>query len=174
MLTIMKRILKLIIFLLFTNFSFSQVGIGLGAIYNLQTESTGFEFRGIIYGDKINIVPQVAYYPNLGINKIHEFYLGVDGEYNFLIKDKARFYGLAHLAYNGWINNHNTSKKENNYNNWCAEAGVGIAGKNCWQPFIEYRYNAKWYEANLRIGIIHKFGCKSNSYKTKYQCPAFK
>ena len=163
--------MKLLIFLLFvgtTTVLIGQpVGIGVSGIYNLQTESIGFGLRGAIYGKRVNIIPQVAYYPSF--NKVHEIFLGIGAEYNAIIEKNVRFYALGHGAFNAWLNHENSTKKNAQLSNWAAEVGLGVAGRNCWQPFLEYRYNVKWQETNLRVGITYILRCKSGGYT----CPSY-
>ena len=86
--------------------------------------------RGMIYGNKVNVVPQIAYYP--AFNKVHELYVGVGAEYNVIIRNNTRFYGLVHGAFNGWINYEGSTKKNAKFTNWAAEGGVGVAGRGCY------------------------------------------
>ena len=58
------KALIIYIFLLFSTVCYSQVGIGVSVIQNFQTESTGFGLRGAVYGRKVNVVPQISYYPS--------------------------------------------------------------------------------------------------------------
>ncbi len=143
------------------------VGLGASGIYNLQTSSVGFGVRIPIYGQgRLNYVPQVAYYP--GFNQVHEFYLGFGLEYNVGLTRNIRAYALGNAAINGWINYANSPLQNAGFANWGLEAGAGIAGKGCIQPFAEWRYNVRWQEANLRVGISYIFGCGGG-----FTCPSY-
>lgn len=145
-------------FLLFliTNYSNAQmIGYGGGSIYNFQTESIGFGLRIEIPKDQYSIVPQVSYYPSF--NKIHEFYTGFSGHLNLIHIKIWTIYALANGSYNGWINHNSTSGIPGNFSNWAAEGGLGVTTNTWFCPFIEYRYNVKWRETNLRVGILFFF-----------------
>ena len=66
--------------------------------------------------------------------------------------------------------------------NWNFEAGVGVTTDRCLRPFLEYRYNIKFFETHLRLGILYIFGCKGdrmgyrNARKVRKSvvCPAYK
>ena len=65
--------------------------------------------------------------------------------------------------------------------NWVGEVGLGIVrSKGCWRPFTEFRYNAKWKEANFRIGIMYVFACNKKGFaaidkrrRRPVSCPAY-
>ncbi len=156
------------------------VGLGVSAIYNLQTESFGAGLRvNLKPSNLFRIVPQVAYYPSF--NKIHEFYAGLGLEINVFKVKKYNFYLLGNVAYNGWLNHEASQMKKAKYGNIALEGGGGIAkNTGCWRPFIEYRYNGWWMETNLRLGIMYVFGCNDKGFgavnkqrnKVGY-CPAY-
>ena len=155
------------------------VGFGASVIYNFQTESWGSGLRvNFKPYKKFRVVPQLAYYPSF--NKIHEYYIGLSLELNVVKIKKYTFYLLAHGAFNGWINNDRSTIKDAKYNNLDLEAGLGVVrNKGCWRPFLEYRYNAWWKEANLRLGIMYVFGCNDKYSSLNRQrrravsCPAY-
>jgi hypothetical protein len=174
-------ILTLIILQSFAIRSYADgIGIGLSAIYNPQTESFGADFRiNFKPSKRLRIVPQVAYYP--AFNKITEYYLGASVELRLIPIKTYHIYGLIHGAFNGWINYSEVLMKDAQYNNWNFEAGAGIVrSKGCWRPFLEYRYNVKWYETNLRLGILYVFGCNKKGFpsggnrkRSAMSCPAY-
>ena len=161
-------ILVLAISLLFIQPIKSQkFGLGVSAIVNPQTESFGFGFRAEIPANRLSIVPQIAYYPGFG--KITEFYGGLSLHFDmFNLGKNWTVYAIGHGAYNHWMN----PKDGNQPSNWDAEAGLGLKTTKCLRPFIEYRYNFKWYETNLRIGLMYFFGCRNKKSKA-VRCPAY-
>jgi len=179
----MKRYLRyflvITIILFYSVNGFSQkIGVGVSAIYNIQTESYAPGLRVEIPYKRLSIVPQVAYYPSF--NKITEYYAGVSLHLNLFYVKSWAFYGLIHGSYNGWINNTSSTMDDAKYSNWDGELGVGLTTRKCFRPFIEYRYNFKWKETNLRIGVMYFFGCNSRNNKgggkRKHRamtCPAY-
>lgn len=175
----------LIIFLLFSVTPLLKadgVGVGLSAIYNLQTESFGAGFRlNFKPMNTVRIIPQIAYYPSF--NKINEYYAGLGLEIDLFRIKKYSFYILGHGAYNSWLNAESSLMKGAEADNWAAEVGGGIVkNSGCWRPFSEFRYNWKWKESNFRIGIMYVFGCNSRSFgngnsgkrkRSTMTCPAY-
>ena len=100
-------------------------------------------------------MPQLVYYP--GFNDIHEFNIGVSGHLNVWRNDWLRTYGLGNLSFNGWVNHEDNPTVSEGFANWGAELGAGVTTNWKWAPFMEYRYNFKWYETNLRIGLMYYF-----------------
>lgn len=153
-------------------------GLGADVMYNFQTESLGFGARGSFYPNgEMSIVPQLSYYP--GFNKVHEYYLGVALEYKFLRLTKFDFYGIGHVAYNSWLNYENSAMEGAQQANWNLEGGIGVTTKKCLRPFIEYRYNVKFRETHLRLGVLYIFGCSGGGNGKKgggnhgKLCPAY-
>jgi len=146
-----------------------EIGVGGAVIYNFQTEGFGAELRGDFRLSRhFAIVPEVSYFPSF--NPIHELYAGVSAHYLFPITRNIDGYLTAGGFYNDWINAVDYSHGLKKPNNVTAEGGGGlIRSRGCIRPFIESRWDAKWREANLRIGILWFF----NSCKTA-DCPAFK
>lgn len=165
----------IVLFIFYSSGLFSQnFGAGLSAIYNFQTESFGAGIRAEIIHDQISIVPQIAYYPPF--NKITEFYAGVSLHINVISFDDITLYGIANGSYNGWINHEGSVMENAKFSNWGADIGVGIKKGKCIRPFMEFRYNFKWKEANLRIGIMYFFNCSKKGYHIKKKalsCPAY-
>ena len=144
--------------------TFSQnTGIGASAIYNLQTRSIGIEARAeypleqFYLLEGLTFAPQISYFP--GFNKVHEFYLGSSIHLGIYTIKKWRIYGLANIAYNGWINHKDSKSERAKFSNIGFDLGGGITGTTCLRPFFEYRYNVYWQEANLRLGIIYTLKC---------------
>lgn len=174
-----NNILKTIVIatlIMFSSYLFSQnKGIGLCAIYNFQTESIGIGLRGEVPVKKLIIVPQIAYYP--AFNKITEFYAGVSWHLDIASYGNLTMYTILNGAFNGWINYENSTMSNAKFSNWAAEGGIGFKKGKCWKPFIELRYNVKWKEANLRLGIMYYFNCNSKNGRSKKKkavsCPAY-
>jgi hypothetical protein len=171
------RILFLAAFILVAPFWGKSQNIGAGAdvMYNFQTESFGAGVRVNFFpNNKLSFVPQFSYYPSF--NKIHEYYLGLGLEYKFLRLTKFDFYGIGHGAYNSWLNYASSSMDGAKPNNWNLEAGIGVTTNKCLRPFLEYRYNFKFRETHLRLGLLYIFGCSGNGKKRggkNHLCPAY-
>ncbi|TAL58743.1 MAG: hypothetical protein EPN85_10860 [Bacteroidetes bacterium] len=150
-------------------------GIGADIMYNFQTESFGAGVRGNFFPNRtLSIVPQFSYYP--GFNKVHEYYLGLGLEYKFLRLNKFDFYAIGHGAYNSWINYASSAMDGARQTNWNLEGGLGVTTKKCLRPFLEYRYNLKFQETHLRLGLLYLFGCKGGGGGNKKGgglCPAY-
>ena len=156
---------------------FSQnFGLGVEAIYNFQTQSLGAGLRGEIIKNEISIVPQIAYYPSF--NKVTEFYAGASIHINIISYGTYMLYAIIHASYNGWINYESSPMANAHFSNWCAEGGLGIRTSQCIRPFMEFRYNVKWKEANIRLGVMYIFNCKEKGGKSRkakaMSCPAYK
>jgi hypothetical protein len=137
-----------------------NIGVGADAMYNFQTESLGAGGRVNFFPNKrLSIVPQFAYY--FAFNKINEYYAGLGLEYKFIRKEKFNLYAIVQGAYNDWINYESSPLKGAQKNNWNAEGGIGISNNRCLRPFLEYRYNIKFRETHLRLGILYIFGCRN-------------
>ena len=155
-----------------------NVGVGADVMYNFQTESFGAGARVNFFpNNNLSFVPQFSYYP--GFNKIHEYYLGLGLEYKILKLQTINFYAVAHGAYNSWINYSSSSMEGAKETNWNLEGGVGVTSYKCLRPFLEYRYNLKFQETHLRLGLLYVFGCKGGGKKKsggggKHSiCPAY-
>lgn len=140
-----------------------QTTIGGGAIYNFQTRSFGIDvrteypLRQIDLLEGIIIAPQVSYFP--WFNNVHEFYMGSSIHLGVYSYKKWTAYGLANLSYNGWINHKESAASNAKFSNVGFDLGGGITKNACTRPFLEYRYNFKWREGNIRIGVVHTFNC---------------
>lgn len=145
---------------------FSQQNrIGGSVVYNPHTKSLGFGLRAEIPIESINllegisIVPQLSYYPPF--SPIHEFYLGSSVHLGVYSINRWSFYTLINLSYNGWINNDNNDYRQGKFSNLGVELGVGVSRKlmKCLYPFFECRYNFKWNEFNLGLGLMYTINC---------------
>jgi len=156
-----KQLLFILPFILFLSLSgISQnIGIGADAIYNFQTESVGAGARVNIFpNNRLSFVPQFSYY--FAFNKVSEYFLGLGLEYKFIRTKRVNFYAIAHGAYNNWMNYEASPMKGAKPNNWNVDAGIGITTNTCLRPFLEYRYNLKFMETHLRLGVLYIFGCR--------------
>ena len=154
-----------VLFILFFASSVTPQNIGVGAdvMYNFQSEGFGSGARVSIFpNNRVSIVPQFAYY--FSFNKVHEYYAGAALEYKIIMRKKIFVYLLAHGAYDKWLNPEVSPMVNPKPNNWDAEGGVGISGTKCWRPFLEYRYNVRFRETHLRLGIMYIFGCKAKKW----------
>jgi len=133
-------------------------GLGASAMYNFQTESFGFGARANFFPNRtISFVPQFTYCPGFG--KITEYTIGMGLEYKIRRGNKLTYYLLGHAGYNRWSNYDESSMKGAEPTNWNAEAGIGVTTNKCLRPFLEYRYNVKFMETHLRLGLLYTFGC---------------
>lgn len=170
----MKLLKTLFLFLLLeTTISYSQnIGIGASAIYNFQTESFGAGARVSIFpNNRLSIVPQASYY--FKFNKVEEYLVGVSFEYKFIYREKFHIYGLAHGAFNQWLSYDRSAMKGAKPNNWNGELGLGISTNTCLRPFLEYRYNFKFFETHLQLGLLYIFGCRDRNKHSVDRCAAY-
>lgn len=162
------------------SFSLFAQNFGLGAdiMYNFQTESIGAGGRASIFpNNTLSFVPQFSYYP--GFNKVHEYYLGLSLELKFWRTNKYAFYLIGHGAYNSWINYTSSSMDGAQQANWNLEGGLGVTTNKCLRPFLEYRYNLKFQETHVRLGLLYVFGCNGGGGAKRKRggkgqlCPAY-
>jgi hypothetical protein len=156
-------ILLIVYSFLTTSVKAQNIGVGADAMYNFQSEGVGAGIRVSIFPNRrLSYVPQFSYY--FPFNKVHEYYAGLALEYKVIRRQKFNFYLIAHGAYDSWLNYEDSPMKNAQKNNWDLEGGAGIAGTKCLRPFLEYRYNIKFQETHLRLGILYIFGCKKKNY----------
>jgi hypothetical protein len=148
-----------------------NIGVGVDAMYNFQTESVGAGVRVNIFpNNRISFVPQAAYY--FPFNKINEYYVGLAIECKVIRRERFNFYVLAQGAYNAWLNASESKMKGAQVSNWNAEGGIGISNNKCLRPFLEYRYNTRFRETHLRLGILYIFGCRPRSNRNE-RCASY-
>ena len=170
---IMKSALKILGVSLFVVLlslqSYSQnFGLGVSAMYNFQSEGIGFGVRGNFFpNNRISYVPQITYYP--GFNKVAEYMAGLSIEYKVIRGNKFNFYLMAHGAYNHWLNPEESALENAQTTNWNLEGGIGITTNKCLRPFLEYRYNIKFMETHLRLGLLFIFGCSKGGRGNGYR-----
>lgn len=157
---------------------FSQnFGLGASAMYNFQTESFGIGARANFFpNNKLSFVPQFTYYPGWG--EINEYMIGMALEYKIRRGNKLNYYVLLHGAYNKWNDYNESALKDAEPTNWNAEGGIGITTNKCLRPFLEYRYNIKFMETHLRLGLLYVFGCSGGNKGGRRGgegiCPAYR
>ncbi|MGI6321460.1 MAG: hypothetical protein ACOXZK_11050 [Bacteroidales bacterium] len=154
--------------ILFLSFLFcanaQQFGVGASAIYNFQSEGFGFGFRGnLMPNTSFSLVPQFSFYPSF--NKVNEWILGLGAEFKIVKTPQFFVYGLAHAGYNSWKNFDESPMENAKKNNWNLEVGGGISTWHCLRPFLEWRYNVKFMESPVQLGVIYVFNCKSGAYQ---------
>ena len=163
-----NKLLILLFLQFFTFNSYSQEYlVGGSGIYNFQTESIGFGIRGEMALDRYSIVPQFNYFP--AYNKINEYYLGVSGNYNLINASSWKLYAVGNFSYNRWINNEDDDTVKGKKSNIGLEFGAGAATNGILNPFIEYRYNVKWQETMLHIGLMYYLGGGAS-----FICPTYR
>lgn len=144
--------------------------LGLGGIYNFQTNGFGIDTRAYIpLTYRIAVSPQFHYFIPM---TIHEFYAGLAIQYSLFPERKWTIYPLISAYYNNWVNYNNFEGTIAKQNNLAPEVGLGLMKRTgCLRPFLEGRYDTKWKEANIHLGILFSFGgCYS---RTIDQCPAY-
>ncbi|MEP7171555.1 MAG: hypothetical protein ABI855_19445, partial [Bacteroidota bacterium] len=116
--------------------------------------------------NRLSAVPEISYFPSF--NRYHELYAGVALHYEILTIRSYNLYLAAGGYYNNWINAEAYAPGLKKKNNFAPEAGGGLVrNRGCWRPFIEDRYDFKWKENTLRIGIYWYPGSCSKNEK----CP---
>lgn len=157
--------------------TFSQeYRVGGSLIFNLGKGGFGFGARAEFPVERIDllegfsIVPQVSYFP--GYNEVSEFYLGSGVHLGVFALDKWLFYGLANVAYKGWINYEESSDPDAKFSNLALDGGVGVTRSTCWRPFFEVRLNAIGFEPSLRLGLLYTFNCENRGMVPCSKIPA--
>ena len=152
-----------------------KFGLGAEAIYNFQTTSFAPGIRAEFVKGQMSIVPQVAYYP--AFNKVTEFFAGASLHLNIMSYGQYTLYFIVHGSYNGWINYESSPMSNARFSNWCLDGGLGLKTNKCIRPFMEFRYNFKWKEANIRLGVMYFFNCANRNGKGRKKkavsCPAY-
>ena len=174
---------KAILILVFSSLSLignaQNIGVGASALYNIQSESFGVGARVNIFPDyTLSYVPQFSYY---FIGPVSEWTLGLSLEYKLIKGNTFIFYLLAHGGYNNWSNAGSSALEGASATNWNIEGGGGITTNKCLRPFLEYRYNIKFRETHLQLGLLYIFGCdnggngyrNTNRIKKMIVCPAY-
>lgn len=144
------------------------VGYGAAIIYNFMTEGFGADLRvkiPITY--RLSAVPEISYFP--AFNSYHEGFGGVALHYEIFTIRSYNLYLLGGAYFNYWINAEDFAPGQKKKNNFSPQAGGGLVrNRGCIRPFIENRYDFKWKEDNLRIGIYWYPG---SCGRKKEKCP---
>lgn len=168
----MKYIIIIFFVMMSVAMKAQNIGAGVSAIYNFQSESFGAGIRGSVFPTKrLSFSPQFSYF--FPFNKVTEYTLGLAVEYKAIYRPKFHIYGLLHGGYNKWINYKQSAMKDAKPTNFNFEAGVGISTNKCLRPFLEYRYNVRFLETHLNLGLLYIFGCKNRSSVSGTECPTF-
>jgi hypothetical protein len=143
-------------------------GYGGSIIYNFATEGFGADLRiKIPIHDRLFAVPEISYFP--AFDRYHELYAGAALHYEFYTLATYNLYAAAGGYYNNWLNSEDFAPSQKKQNNFVPEAGGGmVRNYGCIRPFIEDRYDFKWKENNLRIGIYWYPG---SCGRKKEKCP---
>ena len=172
----MKNILLALVLLLIPFLVFNQnVGAGVSGLYNFQSESLGAGARVNVFPNKrISFVPQYSYY-SIFLGTISEWTLGLSIEAKVIRTNTVNFYLLAHSGYNNWSNASSSPMEGATTANWNLEGGAGITTNGCLRPFLEQRYNFKFQESHLQLGLLYIFGCKNGdkNINRKVACPTY-
>lgn len=147
-------------------------GYGAAVIYNFQADGFGGDLRmKIPIKGRLSLVPEFNYYPDF--NRYHEFYAGGALHLELLTLRSYNFYILGGGYYNKWINAEVYAPGQRKRENFVVEAGGGLVrNRGCIRPFIEDRWDFKWKEDNLRIGIYWYPG-QCGGGRRKEPCPAY-
>ncbi|MCB0430605.1 MAG: hypothetical protein H6585_13090 [Flavobacteriales bacterium] len=140
-------------------------GLGPEVIYNYSIKEIGLGGRAHLYmGRYIFFSPEITFFP--GFNKYKEMYVGAGVHYNTTPDYKWGFYGMMHLGWNRWFNYDEFITEKAKPHNLAVEPGIGmVLNRGCLRPFGEARYNWKWHEGSLRIGVIFLFKyCQAHEF----------
>lgn len=163
----------LVIFLFICRIGISQGNwaLGAGGIYNFQSNGIAAELRAFIpVTERIAVSPQIHYF--FPFNDIHEYYAGLALQYSLFPNRIWTIYPLAAAYYNRWQNSDDFTGSVAKPNNISEKVGIGIMkNTGCLRPYVEQRYDFKWKEFNLHLGVLLYFGdCYTWSPD---RCPAY-
>ncbi len=165
----MSKACFLLFVLCFFSMNSRAQSVGLSALYNMQSESSGLAIRAELKSETDwQFVPQFSYF--LPFNQIHEWTIGLAIQRNFWKQEKWNGYCLGHLGFNRWINNEESKMKNAQPNNWNAELGLGMKWGGRTKPFIEWRYNVRFQEAHWQLGLLFRVSGKGAK---KEKCAAY-
>ena len=146
-----------------------RIGFGGGIIYNFHSTGIGGDLRlKIPVTKRVSFVPEFDYFP--AFNDYHEFYAGAALHLEVATIGTYNLYLLGAGYFNKWINAEEFAPGQKKENNFAPELGMGLVRNHgCVRPFIEDRYDFKWKENSLRIGVyIYLSSCQG-----KEPCPAY-
>lgn len=168
--SIMTKIFFLLCMLPFIG-NAQEIGVGASAMYNFQSEGFGVGARVNFYpNNRFSFVPQASYYSLFSFSdvRVTEYNVGLSVEYKVIQGNRFNSYLLGHAAFNHWLNSDESPLEDAQPINWNLEGGIGIATNSCLRPFLEYRYNIKFQETHLRLGLLYIFGCKGDQMTGRY------
>lgn len=172
----MNKLFLLLVFFVASQAAQAQAikswGIGPEVMYNVPIDGIGLGLRSHLHlNNRWMLAPQFALYP--GWNAITEFYAGLNVNFNLTPATKWGLYLTAGPHYNHWMNFASSDFSGAQLMNFSAELGGGLVKNNgCFRPFIEYRANSKWWESNLRLGLLVYFGGCGGT-RSHQVCPAY-
>lgn len=175
----MKKQTFLLILLILNTTAFSQTAkssfqITIGGLYNFQTEGKAGDIKLMFpLSNRLFFTPRLSYFPSS--NLVHEIYSGADIDYYILISKKITPYIYIGGYYDDWFNSNEFKNKLAKENNFATEGGGGlIFNFGCINPYIEYRYDAKWKEGSLGAGLMFRFcNCFNSKIPEEQRCPHF-
>jgi hypothetical protein len=144
-------------------------GLGIEVLHNFPLVERGFGAR-IHYHHHEHWIfsPQLLYVPPL--KKIHE--LNIVAQVSYILNPNSRWvtYATCGTHLNLWFNHAQSPMENAKLTNIGADIGIGIMKNyNCIRPFVEYRHNVRWNEANMRLGFIFLM----NDCKPKKVCESY-
>lgn len=175
----MKSINILLILLIFKIAVYSQTEkssfqAAVGGLYDFQTKGKAGDVRLMFpLAEGFYFTPRLSYFPSS--NLVHEIYSGADFDYYLLLSRKITPYVYLGGYYDDWFNSIEFRNKLAREDNLVYEGGGGlIFNFGCINPYIEYRYDAKWNEGSLGAGLMIRFGsCFGSKIPSNQRCPHF-
>ena len=149
----------------------TPISLGVAGGYNFQTQGFGIDIRATKpLTDNMRATLRYANFPSF--NMVKETYLGMDLDYIIYEALKIDYYGFIGLNYDNWENAAESQSSKAKKNNFVVEGGIGAEIKyKMFRPFAEWRYDTKWREGTVFIGV--KFGLNAFAKKDKYRCGHF-
>lgn len=153
----------------FSQFYQHEKGYGGEVIYNLPIGEFGFGARmNYHFSDYLIVSPQISFFP--GFNQLQELNGGLNIMFDVNPYNDLGFYLTAGAHLNWWMNYESSPLPDAKAMNFNPDFGAGMMWNyNCIRPFAEYRVSVKWWESNVRVGIMwYPFSCGDGIV-----CPAY-
>ena len=167
----MKKSLLATCFLFTVIFANAQIelGFGLSASHNIQSEGWGFGVRSEIFVIRsVSVLIQGQYYPSF--NKVHEVIAGAEVHYAPFYHPIVRPYALAGGSVDWWPNFSASNYDKAKPLSFISEVGGGVVFLDKkWRPFAEFRYNPFYLEGAVHVGIMFF----PNFQRRGNDCPAY-
>ena len=147
----------------------NDFGIGPEIIYNLPLSGVGIGIRAHYHLNyHLFVSPQLNLFP--GIGGVKELNLNLHASYIINPWDKWGVYLTGGPYINYWMSYASSAKENAKPFNFAAELGGGVLkNSGCLRPFVEWRYNARWSESNVRLGFnYYPKICRENKKCTTY------